>query len=128
MSNVAETQYGFTPLMTALFNGHYDLAGLLIEKGAGVNDGSLYLTIEMRNLAFYKNRPNPPDRDKTLSSMDVLKMLLDRGADPNTAYTKKIPPARSPGRHQSYCRCNAAVSRHEIHRRRGDSIIDAEGR
>jgi ankyrin repeat protein len=95
--NLTETQYGFTPLMTALFNGHYDLAGLLIEKGASVNDGSLYLTIEMRNLAFYKNRPNPPDKDKDLSSTDVLKMLLDRGADPNKAYTKKIPPREAQG-------------------------------
>jgi len=95
--NLAETQYGFTPLMTALFNGHYDLAGLLIEKGAGVNDGSLYLTIEMRNLAFYKNRPNPPDKDKNLSSMDILKMLVARGADPNKPYTKKIPPREAQG-------------------------------
>jgi len=95
--NVTETQYGFTPLMTALFNGHYDVAGMLIENGANVNDGSLYLTIEMRNLSFYKNRPNPPDKDKQLGSMDVLKMLLDRGADPNRAYTKKIPPREAQG-------------------------------
>jgi ankyrin repeat protein len=95
--NLTETQYGFTPLMTALFNGHYDLAGLLIEKGANVNDGSLYITIEMRNLAFYKNRPNPPEKDRSLSSMDVLKMLVDRGADPNKPYTKKIPPREAQG-------------------------------
>ncbi|HLH31073.1 MAG TPA: ankyrin repeat domain-containing protein, partial [Terriglobia bacterium] len=95
--NLTETQYGFSPTMTALFNGHYDLAGLLIEKGSNVNDGSLYLTIEMRNLAFYKNRPNPPDKDKNLSSMDILKMLLDRGANPNTPYTKKIPPREAQG-------------------------------
>jgi uncharacterized protein len=95
--NVTETQYGFTPLMTALFNGHYDYAGMLIEKGADVNDGSLYLAIEMRNLAYYKNRPNPPDKDKNLRSVDVLKMMLDRGADPNKAYTKKIPPREAQG-------------------------------
>ena len=95
--NVTETQYGFTPLMTAIFNGHYDYAGMLIEKGAGVNDGSLYLTIEMRNLAFYKNRPNPPDKDKNLRSLDVLKMLLDHGADPNAVYSKKIPAREAQG-------------------------------
>ena len=32
---------------------------MLIEKGANVNDGSLYVTMEMRNLAAYSNRPNP---------------------------------------------------------------------
>src|SRR5262249_37554217 len=95
--NVNETQYGFTPMMTAIFNGHYDFAGMLIEKGADVNDGSLYLAIEVRNLAFYKNRPNPPDKDKTLRSLDVIKMLLDRGADPNSVYTKKIPPREAQG-------------------------------
>src|SRR5262249_42529574 len=91
------SQYGFTPLMTTIFNGHYDFAGMLIEKGANVNDGSLYLIIEMRNLAFYKNRPNPPDKDKNLRSVDVLKMLLERGADPNTVYSKKIPPREAQG-------------------------------
>jgi ankyrin repeat protein len=95
--NVTETQYGFTPLMTAIFNGHYDFAGMLIEKGAGANDGSLYLAIEMRNLAFYKNRPNPPDKDKNLRSLDVVRMLLDHGADANAAYTKKIPPREAQG-------------------------------
>jgi len=95
--NVTETQYGFSPLMTAIFNGHYDFAGMLIEKGAGTNDGSLYLAIEMRNLAFYKNRPNPPDKDKNLRSLDVVRMLLDHGADPNAAYSKKIPPREAQG-------------------------------
>jgi ankyrin repeat protein len=95
--NAIETQYGFSPLMTAIFNGHYDFAGMLIEAGADVNDGSLYLIIEMRNLAFYKNRPNPPDKDKNLRSLDVVKMLLDGGADPNRAYTKKIPAREAQG-------------------------------
>jgi ankyrin repeat protein len=95
--NVTEKQYGFTPLMTAIFNGHYDFAGMLIEKGADVNDGSLYLATEVRNFGFYKNRPNPPDKDKNLRSLDVIKMLLDRRADPNKAYTKKIPPREAQG-------------------------------
>jgi len=32
--NVTEPQYGFTPLQTAIFNGHYDLAARLVEKVA----------------------------------------------------------------------------------------------
>jgi ankyrin repeat protein len=95
--NVSEPQYGFTPLQTAIFNGHYDLAARLAEKGANVNDGSLYTAIEMRNLATYSNRPNPPDVDKQLSSLDIVKVLLARGADPNQPYTKKIPPRQAQG-------------------------------
>ena len=95
--NVSEPQYGFTPLQTAIFNGHYDLAARLVDKGANVNDGSLYTAIEMRNLATYSNRPNPPDVDKQVSSLDVVKILLARGADPNRPYTKKIPPRQAQG-------------------------------
>ena len=55
--NAQEPQYGFTAMQTAIFNGHYAFAKLLIEKGANVNDGSLYIVVEMRNLAKYTNRP-----------------------------------------------------------------------
>jgi ankyrin repeat protein len=95
--NAAEPQYGFTAMQTAIFNGHYDLAAFLMEKGADVNDGSLYIAIEMRNLATYSNRPNPPDVDRRLSSLDVITQLLNRGADPNRPYTKTIPPRQAQG-------------------------------
>ena len=95
--NVTEPQYGFTPMQTAIFNGHYDLAARLVAKGADVNDGSLYTAIEMRNLATYSNRPNPPDTDTHLSSLDIVTLLLARGADPNRVYTKKIPPRQAQG-------------------------------
>jgi ankyrin repeat protein len=92
-----EPQYGFTAMQTAIFNGHYDFAAFLAGNGADVNDGSLYTAIEMRNLAAYSNRPNPPDTDKRLSSLDLVRLLLARGADPNTAYWKKIPPRQAQG-------------------------------
>jgi ankyrin repeat protein len=93
----AEPQYGFTSMQTAIFNGHYDFAAMLIEKAADVNDGSLYVAVEMRNLAKYSNRPNPPEIDRTLSSLDVVRLLLARGADPNRPYTKLIPPRQAQG-------------------------------
>jgi ankyrin repeat protein len=95
--DATDPQYGFTPMQTAIFNGHYDFAALLVDKGADINDGSLYTAIEMRNLATYSNRPNPPDADRELSSLDVIKRLLDRGADPNRPYTKRIPPRQAQG-------------------------------
>jgi ankyrin repeat protein len=43
--NITEPQYGFTPMQTAIFNGHYDFAARLVDMGADVNDGSLYTAV-----------------------------------------------------------------------------------
>jgi ankyrin repeat protein len=95
--NASEPQYGFTALQTAIFNGHYALAVRLAGKGADVNDGSLYTAIETRNLAAYSNRPNPPDVDEGVGSLDLITALLTHGADPNRPYVKRIPPRQAQG-------------------------------
>jgi ankyrin repeat protein len=92
-----EPQYRFTALQTAVFNGHYAFAKLLIDKGAPVNDGSLYVAIEMRNLAKYTNRPNPPESENGISHLDVITLLVAKGADVNARYTKRIPPRQAQG-------------------------------
>ncbi len=92
-----EPQYGFTALQTAIFNGHYAFAKMLIEKGAPVSDGSLYIVIEMRNLAKYTNRPNPPDSEHGVSHLDVATLLVSKGADVNARYTKTVPPRQAQG-------------------------------
>lgn len=92
-----EPQYGFTAMQTAIFNGHYAFAKMLIEKGAPVNDGSLYIVVEMRNLAKYTNRPNPPEAENGVSHLDVAKLLVEKGADVNAPYAKRIPPRQAQG-------------------------------
>jgi len=82
--------YQLTPLQLAIVNGHYTLAMRLLERGVGADDGSLYLAVDTRNLGFYAQRPNPPEKDGAITSLDMINALLDRGANPDAPYTKGI--------------------------------------
>jgi ankyrin repeat protein len=91
---------GISPLLLAIFNGHYDFAAILIERGADVNlaDESgrtpLYQAIDMRRLEFIAGRPAPEWTDK-LDTLDMVKLLLARGADPNAKLTKRQPARKA---------------------------------
>jgi ankyrin repeat protein len=87
-ANLAEPQYQLTPLQLAIVNGHFTLAKRLVERGVGVDDGSLYLAIDTRNLGYYAQRPNPPEKDGDVTSLDVVNALLERGANPDLPYVK----------------------------------------
>ena len=90
-ASVAEPMYQLTALQLAIVNGHYTLAKKLMERGVGVDDGSLYLAVDTRNLGFYAQRANPPEKDGEVGNLDVIVALLERGANPDLPYTKGIP-------------------------------------
>jgi uncharacterized protein len=90
-ANAVEPMYQLTPLQLAIVNGHYTLAKRLIERSVGVDDGSLYLAIDTRNLGFYAQRPNPLDKDGEVTNLDIINALLESGANPDLPYTKGIP-------------------------------------
>ncbi|MGC4044804.1 MAG: ankyrin repeat domain-containing protein [Armatimonas sp.] len=84
-----------SPLITAICNGHFDLARYLIEKKADPNlanvDGltPLYATIDTQ-WAPVGWAPNPiTDREQT-DHVALLRLLLDKGANPNTRLTRKL--------------------------------------
>ena len=85
-----------TPLVVATVNGHYDLAGWLLEQGADPNLASedgvapLYATIANRwaPKALY---PQPTAfRQQELDYMELMGMLLAAGADPNARVNTHI--------------------------------------
>ncbi|HUA20534.1 MAG TPA: ankyrin repeat domain-containing protein [Bryobacteraceae bacterium] len=86
---------GSSPLLVAILNGHDALAKFLLDQGANPNladdkgRAALYAAVDMRNLEW-STRPAPPEKD-TLSELDLIKALLEHGANPNARLAKKIP-------------------------------------
>ncbi|HLH42126.1 MAG TPA: ankyrin repeat domain-containing protein [Bryobacteraceae bacterium] len=91
---------GVTPLISALFNAHFDTAKYLIEQGANIDRWDwwgrtpLYLAVDYNTLP-HGGRPDQPSLDQT-QPIDIIRMLLDRGANPNPQL-KLLPPYRATG-------------------------------
>jgi uncharacterized protein len=86
---------GTDALILAIINGHYDLAAMLIEKGADPNladetgMAALYAAVDMNTVPFMHGRPAPRPSGKP-DSVDIVRMLLARGANPNQALKAPI--------------------------------------
>jgi ankyrin repeat protein len=89
-----------TPLNMALLNLHFEVAAYLVKAGADVNKwdlfgrSPLYMAADMSTLPTKGNGAMAvlPSEDK-LTALDVAKLLLDAGANPNLQL-KRRPPYR----------------------------------
>lgn len=80
---------GTTPLVVAITNNHIELALYLIDRGANVNTADpfhqltpLFAAVERRNPDFTRDTA-PPVEDRR-DPMDLITVLLARGANPNS--------------------------------------------
>src|SRR5262249_21406817 len=85
--NLSDPSY-VVPLSIAMMNDNWDIAKRLVEAGADVNqwdmNGSSPLHVAIGNMNGAGSR-NPLDQDKAngATGRELIKMLLDRGANPN---------------------------------------------
>ena len=87
---------GISPVLIAIINGHYDAAGFLLDKGADPNLAdetgrtALFAAVDF-NTVPVSNRPAPRIIDNQISSLDLIKLLLDKGANVNAQLKKQQP-------------------------------------
>jgi len=85
-----------SPLLISIINGHYDLAMMLIQRGARVNDAAFngvaplfaVLNLQWAPKSLYPS-PKAYQQQKT-TYLELMQALLDKGADPNVRVSRKV--------------------------------------
>jgi len=79
---------GVPPLLVAIMNANWDLARQLIMAGADVNQWDMFGETPLFNAINQRNKADNGrgvvDPSNTVTGLDVVKLLLDHGASPNS--------------------------------------------
>ncbi len=85
-----------TPLIIALTNGHFDVAGRLIDHGADLNmqdnvgQTALWAAVDAHTMPD-SNRPAPTEMDDTLTAWDIVTKLVKAGAKVDVPLRQRVP-------------------------------------
>ena len=112
---------GLTASMVAIANDRFDFAAKLVELGASANDGSLYFAVDMHDatsdMRAHDGSRLRADHVNKMSSMDLIKFLLDKGADPNKPFQGQV--------HNTTLCCDPEVNSSPFYRAAVASDVDA---
>jgi len=112
---------GLTASMVAIANDRFDLAAKLVELGASANDGSLYFAVDMHDattdMRAHDGSRLRANHSNKMSSMDLIKFLLDKGADPNKPFQWQV--------HNTTLCCDPEVNSSPFYRAATASDVDA---
>jgi ankyrin repeat protein len=87
---------GIGPVLIAIINGHYDAAAFLLNKGADPNLAddtgrtALFSAVDFNTMPA-SNRPAPKVIDNQVTGLELIKLLLDKGANVNAQLKKQQP-------------------------------------
>jgi uncharacterized protein len=85
---------GATALIIAIVNDRLDLAATLVDLGANANDGSLYFAVDMHDATTDMRARDGSrlraDHPNTMTALELIAKLLEKGADPNKAFTGQL--------------------------------------